>query len=218
MTHLYNAKAPSLPLPQLEYNYSQHEQLLNALRLYFNRIDSAFLNLADTNGGGWLHFPNAMFSSATSQTTSADDTPTLLTAEITNMASGVSYNAGQISVTKNGTYRIQYSIQFINSDAQAHDATTWFMKNGADVEYSGSKFEVRSTHGGDNGHTLAATEFLVDLTAEDYLEIWWAADQAKTNVQDGLAIEYLAATVLPYERPIIPSVTIVVTFVCAALA
>lgn len=217
MTHLYNAKSPSLPLPQEEYNYSQQEQLLNALRLYFNRIDNALLNLSNTDGGGFLHFPHAMFSSAVNQSSTANNTPTLLTAEITNMASGVTMDAGQITVVKNGTYRIKYAIQFINTDAQAHDSTAWFKKNGTAVAYSGSKFETRSTHGGDNGHLLASTEFLVDLTAEDYLEIWWAADQVKTGIQDGIEIEYLAASVSPYTRPIIPSVTIVVTFVCAAL-
>lgn len=218
MTHLYKTKAPSLPIPQIEYDYSQQEQFLYALRLYFNQIDKALLNLANTEGGGWLHFPHAMFVSLVDQKSSANDTPTLAVAEVNSMASGVSYSAGQISITKNGTYRIQYSLQLSNTDTVAHDATTWFKKNGTNVDNSGFIFDVRSSHGGVEGHTVGATEFLIDLTAEDYIELWWAADKVKTNVQDGVFIQNFAAAVAPpYARPDVPSVIIIVTFVCAAL-
>jgi hypothetical protein len=36
----YNFKAPALPLPTLEYSTGQQNQFMNALRLYFNRLDA----------------------------------------------------------------------------------------------------------------------------------------------------------------------------------
>ncbi len=40
MTSFLNFKAPSLPLPPLEYDQRQQDQFENALRLYFNRLDN----------------------------------------------------------------------------------------------------------------------------------------------------------------------------------
>jgi hypothetical protein len=36
----YNVRAPALPLPTPEYLQAQQDQFQNALRLYFNRLDS----------------------------------------------------------------------------------------------------------------------------------------------------------------------------------
>ena len=37
---IYNFKAPALPIPTPDYDKSQQELFANALRLYFNRLDS----------------------------------------------------------------------------------------------------------------------------------------------------------------------------------
>lgn len=39
MTVILNFKAPALPLSAADYTQAQQDQLLNALRLYFNRLD-----------------------------------------------------------------------------------------------------------------------------------------------------------------------------------
>jgi hypothetical protein len=36
---LYKARAPALPLPPVEYDQQQQDQLQYALRIYFNRLD-----------------------------------------------------------------------------------------------------------------------------------------------------------------------------------
>jgi hypothetical protein len=36
----YNVRAPALPLPTPDYLQAQQDQFQNALRLYFNRLDS----------------------------------------------------------------------------------------------------------------------------------------------------------------------------------
>jgi hypothetical protein len=44
---LYNFRAPALPLSPIEYDQRQQDQLLYALRLYFNRLDQ-FNNTSST--------------------------------------------------------------------------------------------------------------------------------------------------------------------------
>ena len=47
----YNFRAPSLPIPTNEYSQKQQDQFQNALRLYFNRIDTFNLNVTVPNFG-----------------------------------------------------------------------------------------------------------------------------------------------------------------------
>ncbi len=49
----YNFRAPALPVPPIEYDQSQQNQLSNALRLYFTRIDNA---VNDLYTGGPFNF------------------------------------------------------------------------------------------------------------------------------------------------------------------
>jgi hypothetical protein len=47
----YQSRAPSLPIPSYEYSHKQQDQFQNALRLYFNQIDSFNLNVTIPNFG-----------------------------------------------------------------------------------------------------------------------------------------------------------------------
>ena len=45
---LVKFKAPALPLPSFQYDQGQQEQLIRALRLYFNQLDSLTPNQANS--------------------------------------------------------------------------------------------------------------------------------------------------------------------------
>lgn len=47
----YKFRAPSLPIPSYEYSHSQQDQFQNALRLYFNQLDTFNLNVTVPNFG-----------------------------------------------------------------------------------------------------------------------------------------------------------------------
>jgi hypothetical protein len=47
----YKFRAPSLPIPSYEYSQSQQDQFQNALRLYFNQLDTFNLNVTIPNFG-----------------------------------------------------------------------------------------------------------------------------------------------------------------------
>ena len=47
----YKFRAPSLPLPTFDYSQSQQDQFQNALRLYFNQLDTFNLNVTVPNFG-----------------------------------------------------------------------------------------------------------------------------------------------------------------------
>ena len=53
----YNFRAPSLPIPTYEYSQKQQDQFANALRLYFNRLDTFNLNVTVPNFGPSISRP-----------------------------------------------------------------------------------------------------------------------------------------------------------------
>jgi len=72
---LNKVAAPNLPLATLEYDRQYFDQLLNVLRLYFNRLDALTAQLQTSSGGAGIRLPYGAFS-CFSQTS--------LTANITN--------------------------------------------------------------------------------------------------------------------------------------
>lgn len=55
------SKAPNLPIAPVEYSQAYVDQLLNALRLYFNQIDNFSQPLSSGAGGSYISFPYGAF-------------------------------------------------------------------------------------------------------------------------------------------------------------
>ena len=215
---LYRSKAPALPIPTNEYSRSQQDQLAIALRLYFNLLDDALLNLSANDGARALMFPYGSFSSAVDQENTANDTPQIVATEITDTANSMSYVADEgVYVDRTGLYNVQFSIQFANTDAQAHNTWVWLKKNGADIASTASKYDVHSSHGASDGYLIATCNFFVSLEADDYIAIWWATAQAKVGATDGVYIEKYDASVSPFAVPAVPSAVLTLSFVSATL-
>lgn len=140
------------------------------------------------------------FSDLTDQ--SAANTTTAYVINIGNTAesNGVTIASGsQVTFAATGTYNFQYSIQFKNSDNSIHDTNVWLRKNGADVSDTNSKYSVPNRHGGIDGHLIAAVNYVLSVTAGDYLQLVWSV----TNT--AVTIETLPAGTTP-TVPVTPSV------------
>ena len=99
-------------------------------------------------------------------------------------SNGISIASGsRITVSKEGTYNIQYSVQFANTDSQIHDANIWLRKNGVDVPDSNSIFSIQGTHGGIDGHLIAATNYVETLQPNDYLQLMWSAPSTLVRIE-----------------------------------
>lgn len=70
-------KAPDLPIAPVQYTQQYQDQVLNALRLYFNQLDNFAQPFTSQYGGGYLRFPNGAFH---------QDGYTTLTANMTNVS------------------------------------------------------------------------------------------------------------------------------------
>lgn len=154
--------------------------------------------------------PFGAFQDSTDQSAASTTTAYAIGLNTTDYSNGITVsNTSRINFKNSGTYNIQFSIQFANDDSQIQDVDVWFRKNGTDVAGSNSKFSVPNSHGGTDGHLIAALNYFIQLAANDYVEIMWSTTSTLVT------IEQLPAQTSP-TRPATPSV--IVTANCVSMA
>jgi hypothetical protein len=107
--------------------------------------------------------------------------------------------SSQIKVLNDGVYNIQFSAQFDKSDGGKDEVNVWFLKNGVNIPDSNSIFSLE----GNNDKLIAALNFIVDLSANDYIQLAWS------SADIDMYLHHDAAGVSP-TRPATPSVIITV--------
>lgn len=147
-------------------------------------------------------FDNAYggFSDSTDQTGSIS-AGTVVTFNTVDVADGVTIVGGsQITVPNTGKYSLQFSIQFKNTNNAQDDATVWLRINGLDLANSATQYTIPARKSaGVFGYNVASLMFLLDLAANDYIEIVWIPTATTVT------IEHLPASVSP-AYPAIPSI------------
>jgi len=196
--------APNLPVATVVYNQEQNNQLLNALRLYFNRIDTAYWD------GARVVSPHGSFFSTATQTAASTTVAYPITYTNTDAQNGVTLsNNSRLSVNYPGVYNIQYSLQLSNSDNNSQDIEVWLRINGVDVANSNTRFGLAPRKSvSDPFHAVGAANLFATLAATDYVELAW--ETTSTNA----SIQYYAAGTSP-TRPAIPSAIVTLSFVSA---
>ena len=207
MTILQHPASPNLPLAPGKYDSRYQEQFNNVLRLYFNRLNNNLLALFGPDGGQYLSNPFGAFSSELDQTAASTTVAYAITYSNTDISDSVFLsNSSRLNTTYPGIYNLQFSIQFVNTDTQIHDVDVWAAINGTNVANSNSRFSVPNSHGGVDGHLIAALNLFLSMEAEDYVELYWHT----TNT--AVSVEYLSSGSSP-TRPATPSVIATMAFV-----
>jgi len=207
---LNKVAAPNLPLPPNEYDRIYFDQMLNILRLYFNRLDALTTQLMTSSGGAGIRLPYGAFSSDQDQTTTAN-TATLMTLNTTDFANGVSIASSKITVANAGIYNLQFSAQFQNTDNQIQDIRIWLKQNGTDIPGSTGYVSIparKSASAGEEAHQITGWNYYLSMTAGQYVEIYWSATLASVTIQ------HYAAGVTP-TSPSTQSVVATLSFVSA---
>ena len=105
----------------------------------------------------------------------------------TDIANGISIvsngtNLTRITFANTGVYNLQFSSQFSNSKNAVEDVTIWLRLNGSDVAGSSGFVSVPAKHGSVNGHCITSWNYLLDVVAGQYYELYWSTTD-HTNVQ-----------------------------------
>jgi hypothetical protein len=181
---LNKVAAPNLPLSPRDYDAQYFDQLLNVLRLYFNRLD-ALTGQLQTDGAidpGLIDNPNGLFFSTVDQTLAAVDTGYPITFNQTYLNNNVALQSGstsKIEVAVDGVYNFQLSVQLKSTNASAKDVQIWIKRGTTTIGYSGHRYTVE----GSDNHMNVNWIFDIDLAANEYIEMYWGADDTAVTIE-----------------------------------
>lgn len=206
---LNKVAAPNLPLPPEDYNRQYFDQMLNILRLYFNRLDALTTQLMTSSGGAGIRLPYGAFSDFTSQTTTAN-TATLMALDTTDFSNTVTLVTGsKLTVANAGIYNLQFSAQLQNLDNAPQDVFIWLKQNGTDIVGSTGKVGMPARKSaGVPFHDIKGWNYFLSMSAGDYVQIYWSTTNA------AVTIETYAASGTP-TKPSTASVVATLSFVSA---
>lgn len=136
---------------------------------------------------------------STQDQTAAANTATAVTFNNSDaMNTGITVaSSSQITFAAAGDYDVYFNLQFINVENTDHEVTVWLRRNGTDVANSATRIVVPASGVGGTG--FFAFNTLVRVTAGQYIEVYWATEDADVS------LNYEAAQVSPFARPAIPS-------------
>jgi hypothetical protein len=194
---------PALPLATETYDRPFMDQNSNVLRLFFTRLVNAFDNLVSTDDGGkFLYMPRGLFYSTVDQTATLANTGYPVEFENTYIGNGISIGGTdktRITATDDGVYNFQVTLQLEHNNSSAATLWTWINKNGTDQPYGGQKNTIKG-----NDDIAVHWNFSIDLTAGQYIEMYWATDDTQLNL-------HTEAATAPH--PGLPSSVVAVSFV-----
>lgn len=168
------------------------------------------VNISPVNGLGDVtvtSFGTNLYNTATGSYGSFYDTGSVLASSSTTIYSmslsttyisnGVYVSASNGDVTRlkftnAGTYNVQFSAQFSNTDNSTQDVVVWVKKNGTDIVDSSGTVGIPPFKAGSNGQALASWNYYLNLSANDYIQLCWHTEQA--NV---ITLETIAAGTSP---------------------
>ena len=159
--------------------------------------------------------PYGAFQDTTDQTATTATNEYIISCNTTDYSNGVTVEStNKFRVKSYGIYNIAFSIQFANTNVAIQDVDIWFKKGSgsgasSNIAGSNSKFSVPNSHGGTDGHLIAALNFFTELQADDYIQLAWASTNSDCK------IEHLPTQSNP-TRPSTPSVIITVNYVAPA--
>lgn len=198
------------------YTPNHFDKYSNVLRLYFTRISSSLRALFGANGGKYLSFPYVSAYDTTNQYASASNTPTKVAWNTLVGGNGFTLNpTASATAQQSGTYKIDYSLQFVNTNNAQEDVYVWLKINGVNLAGSMSKFSIPARKSvGVNGYIVAYSHVTYDMYADDYVELWWQTTTAYNPVGpvNGVYMENITA---PGSVPEAPSALGTITFVSA---
>ena len=194
---------PALPLATETYDRPFMDQNSNVLRLFFTRLVNAFDNLVSTDDGGkFLYMPRGLFYSTVDQTAALANTGYPVEFENTYIGNGISIGGTdntRITATDDGVYNFQVTLQLEHNNSSAATLWTWINKNGTDQPYGGQKNTIKG-----NDDMAVHWNFSIDLTAGQYIEMYWATSDTQLNL-------HTEAATAPH--PGLPSSVVAVSFV-----
>jgi hypothetical protein len=212
---LPQTKSPALPFAPQEYAKQYHDDNNRILRQYFVTIDNfiAQLKLATDLPG----FPVLPHIAAQDDRDQYATTNTVTKVLWNTLDSGYLFTLNADSTatpTYSGTYKIDFSLQFFNTNSQIHDVYIWLRVDNVDLAGSASIFSIPNSHGGTPGALAAYSSITFTITKGQKVALYWATNLAATlGGGTGVYMHASPTQTSPFVMPSIPSAKGSIVFV-----
>jgi hypothetical protein len=236
---LVGFRAPALPLPPNDYNRQQFDELVRALRVYFNLIDSLTpqqaqsyradnffggiftgdsISAANINGGvinGFnrgIEAPYAMLMSNVDQTSAGTTSENLISYDVPVFQYGIRVqNSTRLTFDYPGQYLIVVNCQFANRGNAAAEIEMWAKNTGVNYPLSNTRFDIPSRKSESvYSHVVTVINGIFTVTNPDAEYLEIAWWSDGADV----VLEHYDAGTSP-TRPEIPSVILTANFISA---
>ena len=158
-------------------------------------------SIKNTNGTLYKVAPNyGSFYDTTTQTNTSVGNAIPISYNTTDINNGITITGTgntEIRIATAGTYNIQFSLQLRKTDGGADTVYIWLDKNGTRVDNSATNLYLV----GSNAADVAAWNFVVNATANDYYRLMWMSTDSHVEI-----VAVTAGAVVPA----IPSVILTV--------
>jgi hypothetical protein len=147
------------------------------------------------------------FIDTTTQTAAVINTAYPVKLGVTELSNGVSIvnnlssNPTRITIANAGIYNIQFSLQLEKTGGSGNMTTDiWLRKNGVNIPNTTGK--VVLTGSANASPTIAAWNYVIDASSNDYFELMWATSNVNVEIVKNAAIA---------PHPLVPSAILTVT-------
>jgi hypothetical protein len=207
-------RSPALPLPNQNYNPDQQNQVIRALNIYFNQLDSLTPLQAEyfRGRGDQLVQPYAMLMSNVDQSSAGITSENLIEFDTPVVTNGISIEDDtKIVLPYAGQYLVTFSLQVTNRSNTAAEFEVWAKNTGVNYPLSNKRYDVPARKSATLwSHIVPAVTgiFSVEDPNTEYLELaWWS-----NNVD--VYLEHYGVNTSP-TRPAIPSVILTINLISA---
>jgi hypothetical protein len=125
------------------------------------------------------------FHDSSIQTAIVANTNYEITFTDTDLSNGISIGSpsSRIVFANSGVYNITFSVQFVNQSVHIQHANIFLKLNGTNIPSSNSYVSIHGTHGGVHGHVIATVNFMMQVTANDYIELVFNATATDVSIE-----------------------------------
>jgi hypothetical protein len=175
---------PELPVAGVVYSSQLVNQTNGSLRIFFTKIASALRALFGPAGTRYIDSPNGLFFSTQDQTLAASNTGYAITFNNTYLNNSISVvSSSRVTCEIGGIYCFQLSAQVKSTNSSSKQIYLWIKRDGTNIGYSTRQLTLSGT----DNHMPMNWSFNIDISANSYVELIWAASDTNVTIESTTA-------------------------------
>ena len=136
-----------------------------------------------TGAGGAIGYYGSFYDTTNQFATSAT-AANVVSINTMDIHNGVTNDSGQsIIFGYDGTYNVQFSIQFVNTSPSIYNVNIWLRQNGNDIPFSSGQVSVPGKHSTADGQIIASWNYVINVNSGDNIQLMWQTENTSVSLE-----------------------------------